>query len=72
MWPQRGAMLPCLVLAVLPFAHGYAALKQPTYEKPVTDEELTSPITKYATGPLHHNILGSKCNGPSPLAYHHA
>ncbi len=46
MWPQRGALLPCLVLAVLPLANGYAALKQPTYERPVTDEELTSPITK--------------------------
>ena len=46
MWHQRGVLLPCLVLAVLPFACGYAALKQPTYEEPVTDEELTSPITK--------------------------
>ena len=46
MWHKRGVLLPCLVLAVLPFASGYAALKQPTYEEPVTDEELTSPITK--------------------------
>ena len=46
MWPQRGALLPYLVLAVLPLARGYASLNQPTYEKPVTDEELLSPITK--------------------------
>ena len=40
------ALLPCLLLAALPLIGAYDALKQPTYEKPVTDEELTSPITK--------------------------
>ncbi|CAL5223917.1 g6515 [Coccomyxa viridis] len=72
MWPQRGALLPCLVLAVLPFANGYAALKQPTYEKPVTDEELTSPITKYIDKSFHRyaeEVQSSKTGRGSSYSY---
>ena len=65
MWHLRGAVLPCLLLAVLPLSNGYAALKQPTYEKPVTEEELTSPITKYATGVLTSTIFVSVPPPPS-------
>ena len=46
MWPQWGAFLPCLLLAALPLGSAYSRLQQPTYEKPVTDDELLSPITK--------------------------